>query len=93
MLRRVLVGLNVNAVRWAGGRAKKAGHAFFQAVFIALQHVCAAKTLLKNRAVQWARAVRIVFNLGRLKHLTESDAHALRDSGRVAHYPHGPSIR
>ena len=43
----VLGSLNVNAVGRAGGCAKEAGYAFFQAVFVALQNVRSAKTCLE----------------------------------------------
>ena len=45
-------GLDEDAVRRAGRSTEETGHAFFQAVFVALQDVSAAKSLLKDRAAQ-----------------------------------------
>ena len=79
----VLSGLNVNAVGRAVRRAQKAGHALLQAVFVALEDVNAAKTLLKLRPAQRPRPVRVVLDHRRLEHLFEGDAHALRDGGDI----------
>ena len=79
----ILGGLNVNAIRRAIGRAQKAGHALFQAIFIALKHVHAAETLLKLRAAQRSGAVGIVLDDRRLEHLFKRDAHAFGDGGDV----------
>src|SRR5882757_385570 len=43
----VLGSFDVNAIRGAGGRAKEASHALFQAILVALEHVHAAKSLLE----------------------------------------------
>jgi hypothetical protein len=90
----VLGGLNVDAVRGAGGGAQEAGHALFQAVFVALQLVRAAEALLEDCAPRRGPgAVRVVLHLGGLQHLPEGDAHALGDGGDVAHDRHEASIR
>ena len=89
----VLVGLDVDAIGGAGGGAEEAGHAFFQAIFVALQDVCPAVALFEDRAAQGAFAVRVVLNLRRLEDLPERDAHALGDAGEIAHNPHAVSIR
>src|ERR1700744_1302189 len=93
LLRRVLGGFDVDAVRGTGCRAQKAGDAFFQAIFIALKLVLAAEALLKDRAAQRPFAVRIVLHLGRLKAFTERDAHSLRDGSRISQNRHMFSIR
>jgi len=85
--------LNEDAVGGAGGGAQKAGHALFQAVFVALQHMLAAKTLLEDGSAERALPIGIIFNLGGLKDLPESDAHALGNGGDVAHDRHEASIR
>ena len=89
----VLGGLNVNAVRRARRRAEKTGDTFFQTIFIALQLVLAAETLLELRATHGPFAVWIVLYLGRLEGLTERDAHAFGDSGGVVNNRHSSSIR
>ena len=43
----ILRGFDVNAIGRAGRGAQEAGHALFQAVFVALQHVHAAIALLE----------------------------------------------
>ena len=75
----VLGCLDVDAVRRAGRRAQKTGHAFLQPVFVALQHVHSAVTFFEACAPQRPRTIRIVLDLRRLKHLHEGDAHPLRD--------------
>ena len=88
----VLSGLNVNAVGRARSRAKEAGYALFQAIFIALQLMQAAKTLLKYRALIGELLVGIVLNNGGSKHLTEGNGHALGNAGQIAKDRHKPSI-
>jgi hypothetical protein len=88
----VLGSLNINAVRRAGGGAKKAGHALFQAVFIALQLMQSAEALLKYRALIGELLVGIVLNDGGSKHLTEGNGHALGNAGQIAKDRHKPSI-
>jgi len=89
----VLCGLNVDAVRGAGGCAKKASHTLLQAVFVALQLVLAAEALLKLRSTHRTFAVGIVLDFGRLEGLLQSDAHSLGDSCGVADDRHTLSIR
>ena len=79
----VLRCLDIDAIRGAGGCAKKAGHALFQTALVALQYVNAAKPLLELCAPEWPGPIRIVFHLRGLKHLTEGDAHPFGDSGYV----------
>src|ERR1019366_10625273 len=55
----VFVGLDVNAVGWAGRRTQKAGYALLQAVLVALQHVSATVALLEDRSAQGAGTVRV----------------------------------
>ena len=73
----VLGGLDVNAVGRAVGRTQETGHTFFQAIFVALQHVRAAVTALNASSSQGPFAIRIIFYDRRLEHLREGDAHAL----------------
>src|SRR5579875_2681389 len=87
-LGRVLRGLNVDAIARACGRAQKTRNTLFQAVFIALQLVLAAETLLEHCPAQRPFAIRIVLHLGRLERLTKRDSHALRDRHRIAHNRH-----
>ena len=49
---------NVNTICWAGGGAEEATHAFFKAIFIALQHVDSAITWLNTRRDVWIRLRR-----------------------------------
>src|SRR6266404_3221363 len=83
LLSRVLSRLDINAVRRTGGGAEKAGHAFFQAVLIALQNVDAAEALLKFCAFERPWTVGIVLDDGRLEHLAKGNAHSFGDSGNV----------
>src|SRR5689334_10037441 len=69
VLRRVLSGLNVNAVRRTRGGAEEAGHALFQSILIALEHVQSAESLLEDGAFHRALAIGIVFDHRRSKHL------------------------
>jgi hypothetical protein len=75
----VLGSLDINAVGWAIGRTQEAGNAFFQAIFVALQHMRAAVTCLNPGSPQGAFAIRIIVHDRRLEHLREGDAHALGD--------------
>src|SRR6185437_6711002 len=89
----VLSGLDVDAVRGAGRGAEETGDALLQAVFIALKLMLAAEALLKDGATHRSLAVRVILNLGRLKALTERDAHSLRDGSRITQNRHNSSIR
>jgi hypothetical protein len=53
----------------------------------------AAETLLKLRTAHRALAVRIILDLGRLKHLPEGDRHSLGDGSGVLNDGHALSIR
>ena len=86
----VICSLDVDAIRGTIGGAEEAGHAFFQAVFVALQDVHAAKTFLKFRAFQGAVAVGIVFDDRWLKHLLQSDGHSLSYGSDV--FDHGHAL-
>ena len=88
----VLRGLDVDAVRGAGGGAEEAGDALFQAVFVALELVLAAEALLELGAAHGAFAIGVVLDFGRLKHLAEGDAHSLGDGGGVFDDRHTGSI-
>src|SRR4051794_1143612 len=68
----VLSRFNVDAIRRAGRRAKKAGHALLEPILIPLQHVDATVTLLELR-----RLVGIILGHRGRHHLLQSDAHAL----------------
>jgi hypothetical protein len=68
----VFGGFDIDAARWTGGRAKKAGNALLESVLIALQDVDAAITRLKMH-----RLVGIIFG-GRLSpKIAKGDAEAL----------------
>src|ERR1700730_1443934 len=69
----ILRGLDVYAICRASGRAEKATHALFQAAFVAMQHMNAAKPRLKMY-----RLVRIVLRHCFAEHVAESDAETLR---------------
>src|SRR5438270_5378016 len=84
----VLGRFYVYAIRRAGSSAKKASHAFFQAIFVALQNVKTAKTFLKSRSAQRASPVGIVLHYRRLKHLPEGDRHTFGDGPNVLHDRH-----
>jgi hypothetical protein len=88
LLGRVLCCLDIDAIGRAVGCAKKTGHAFLQAILVALQNVHAAKALLKLRAPQRPRPIGIILHRRRLEHLHEGDAHALRDGGNVLNDGH-----
>lgn len=88
----VLRRLNVNAIGRAGRRAQEAGHAFFQAIFIALQLVQSAETLLKHRAFIGQLLIGIVLNNGGSKHLTERDGHSFGNAENISEDRHGNSI-
>ena len=83
LLGSIFGSLNVDAVRRAICRAQETGHALLQTVFVALQHVHAAKTLLKHSTAQGAGAIRVIFHLRGLEHLPKRDTHALGNSGYV----------
>ena len=83
ILRGVVGGFDVDAVRRTIRRAEKTCDAFFQAVLVTLQHVRAAEAGFNARAPQRAFAIGIIFDGRWLKHLHEGDAHALGDGGDV----------
>jgi len=84
----VICSLDVDAIRGTIGGAEEAGHAFFQAVFVALQDVGAAEAGFETGATQRTFAVGIIFHRRGLEHLHEGDAHALGDGGDVFQYWH-----
>src|SRR6516165_12114894 len=86
----ILSGFNVNAVRWTRRRAQEACHTLLQAVLVALEHVHAAKALLKHGSAVRPGPVGIVLNLRWLEHLPEGDAHAFGDRSDVFHDSHKP---
>jgi len=88
LLSRVLCRLDIDAIGWAVGCAKKTRHALLQAILIALQNMHAAKPLLKLRTPQRPWPIGIVLHRRWLKHLHEGDAHALRDGGNVLNDGH-----
>jgi len=83
VLRSVLGSLDIDAIRGARGGAQKTCHAFFEAVFVALQHVHTAIALLEHGALQGTGPVGIVLDNRGLEHLPEGDAHAFGDRGDV----------
>src|SRR3954463_15504169 len=72
VLFRVLRRFNVDAVRRTRRRAQETGNALFQSALIALQHVQPTETLLKHRAFERTRTVRVILDDRRLEHLAES---------------------
>lgn len=68
--------LDVNAIRGAGGSAKEASDALFQAILIAVQHVNAAIARLKMY-----RFVRVVLRHRLAEHIFERDAEAFHHRG------------
>lgn len=50
---RILSSFNVNAIRRAGGRAKEASHALFQAIFVAMQYMDSAIARLEMHRLVW----------------------------------------
>lgn len=89
----VLGGLDVDAVRRAGGGAEEAGDTLFEAVLVALQLVLAAEALLKFGSAHGTFAVGIVLDFGRLEDLLQRDAHTLGNGCGVADDRHALSIR
>src|ERR1700723_2903803 len=79
----VVGSLDIDAVRRAIGGAEKTGDALFQAVFVALQDMGAAKAGFDAGSAQGAFAVGIVLHRGGLEHLHEGDAHAFGDGGDI----------
>jgi hypothetical protein len=88
----IVCGLDVDAVRGAGGGTKETGNTFFKAVLVTLELVLAAKTLLKDSPAHGTFAVRIVLDFGRLEDLLEGDAHSLGNGCGGADFRHGLSI-
>src|SRR5208337_2269663 len=91
LLSGILRGLDINAVRGAGGGAQKTGHALFQPVLVTLQHMHATKAVLEHRAAGGAGAIGIVLHDGGLEHLSEGDAHAFGNGGDVLNDYHTAS--
>jgi hypothetical protein len=89
----ILCSFDINAVRGAGSGAEEAGNTLFEAIFIALQLVLAAETLLKLRSAHGTFAVGIVLDFGRLEDLLQRDAHSLGNGCGVADDRHILSIR
>ncbi len=79
----VVGSLDVDAIRGTIGGTQKASHAFFQSVFVALQHMSAAKTAFDASSSKRTLAVGIIFYRRRLEHLHKGDAHPLGDCGDV----------
>src|SRR4029077_4731334 len=88
----VLRRLDIDAVRRAGGGAQETCHALLQPVLVALQHVHPTKTFLEARAFQRPGTVRVVLDLGRLKHLHEGDAHTFGNRRDIFQPRHRTSV-
>ena len=92
MLRGVVGGLDIDAVRRTIGGAEEAGYTFLQSVFIALQNVGAAKAGFNARAAQRILAVRIILYGRGLEHLHEGDAHPFGDGSDVFQNRHSDLV-
>ena len=79
----VISSFDIDAIRRTIRGTQKAGHAFFQSIFVALQNVGAAESGLNARSAQRPFAIRIIFNRRGLEHLHEGDAHSFSDGGDV----------
>ena len=88
----VFRSLYIDAIGGAGGGAQETGYTFLQAVFVALQHVHAAKAFLELCAFQRAVAVGIVLDDGGLKHLLQGDSHSLGYGADVFDHGHARSL-
>src|SRR5215467_742025 len=88
ILFRVFRRLDINAIRWAGGGTEKTRDTFFQSIFVALQHMLSAESLLKLGALERPGAVRIILDDGRLEHLLAGDGHSLNDGADVLNHGH-----
>src|SRR5271165_1650044 len=73
----ILRGFNIDAICRARRGAQKTSDALLQPILVALQHMGAAKTLLKDRG-----RVGVVVGDGRIEHFTKSDAHSFGYRGR-----------
>src|SRR5258708_34963217 len=80
---RVLCSFNIDAIGRAVSGAQEAGHALFQAIFIALQNVHTAVPLLYLCPAERARTIRIILHNRGLEHLPERDAHSLGNCSNV----------
>jgi len=89
----VVCRFDVDAVGGTGCGAEEAGDTLFEAVFIALELVLAAETLLKFGSAHGTFAVGVVFDLGGLEDLFQGDAHSLGYSCGVLDDRHMLSIR
>src|SRR5580704_5170275 len=88
----VVGGFDVDAIGGTVGGAQEAGHAFLEAVFVALQHVSAAEAGFEPRSLERTFAVGIIFYLGGPEHLHKGDAHAFGDGGDVLEDRHDLSV-
>jgi len=88
----VLCCLDIDAIRWAVGCAKKTGDTLLQTILVALQNMYAAKPFLDSRPPQWPWAIGIVLHNGRLEHLHEGDAHSLGDGGNIPKNRHAALV-
>ncbi len=79
----VVGGFDINAIRGTVGGTQEASYAFLQSIFVALQHVSAAKAGFDARAAQRTFSIGIVFDRGGLKHLHKGDAHAFSDRSDI----------
>ena len=79
----VIGSFDIDAIRRTIRGAQKAGYAFFQSIFVALQNVGAAEAGFNACAAERAFAIRIIFNRRGLEHLNEGDAHSFSDGGDV----------
>ena len=89
----VFGGLDVDAIGGAGSGAEETGDTLFQAVFVALEDVHAAETLLEFGAFERSGAVGVVLDDTRLEHFLAGDNHALGDGGGIFDDRHVLSIR
>ncbi len=88
----VFCGFDVDAICRARRGTEEACDALFQAIFVALQDVHAAKTLLKHRSLGGAGTVRIIFDDRRLKHFPQGNAHSLGDRSDVFDHGHTSTV-
>jgi hypothetical protein len=84
----VFRSLYIDAIRGTGGGAEETGYTFFQSVFVALQDVHAAESLLNLCAFQGAGTVGIILDDRWLKHLLQGDRHSLGDGSDVSDHGH-----
>ena len=79
---------DIDAIRRARRCTEETGNTLFQAVFVALQDMHAAKTLLKHCPLRRSGTVGIIFDDGRLKHFPQGDAHSLGNRSDVLDHGH-----